>query len=71
MKWINHRFERCDAPEKRPLFGVLCLYTGPVGPTLILTGFVKRFTRQIRFKKIKQMRNTELQRCAKYSVLAP
>ena len=69
MKWINHRFERCDAPEKRPLFGVLCLYTGPVGPTLISTGFMRRFTQQIRFRKIKQMRNVELQYSTNYGVL--
>ena len=69
MKWINHRFERCDAPEKRPLFGELCLYTGPVGPTLISTGFIKRFTRQTRFQKIKQMRNVHLKGPTKYRTL--
>ena len=69
MKWINHRFERCDAPEKRPLFGVLCLYTGPVGPTLISTGFMRRITRQIRFKKIEQVRNVETQYSMKYGAL--
>ena len=70
MKWINHRFERCDAPEKRPLFGVLCLYTGPVGPILISTGFMRRVVRQIHFEKIKQMRNVQFYYPTKYRMLS-